>query len=95
MTEPISNDDHDGPKVPKEQGAMSKRLAEMTEETMETGGRSARKAMDEAGFSEDLKKQLEERIAESTFRSQNQQALSQAEMPACRPNADIQRGLTI
>lgn len=56
----------------------------MTEETMETGGRSAQKAMNEAGFSEELKKQLESRIAETTFRSQNQQALSQAEMPVRR-----------
>ena len=65
----------------KEEGAMSRRLSEMTEETMDTGGRSARKAMEEAGFSEELKKQLEDRIAQTVFRSKNQQALSQAEIP--------------
>lgn len=62
---------------------MSRRLSEMTEQSMEEGGRSARKTMEEAGFSEELKKQLEERIAESTFRSQNAAAISQVEMPVC------------
>lgn len=60
---------------------MSRRLSEMTEESMETGGRSARKAVEEAGFSEELKRQLEDRIAQASFRSTNQQAISEAEMP--------------
>ncbi|KAG8627488.1 hypothetical protein KVT40_004971 [Elsinoe batatas] len=68
----------------KEQGAMSRRLAELTSESLETGGRSARKAVDEAGFSEDLKKQLEERIANAGFRSDNASAFAQAEL---RPSA--------
>ncbi|KAF2224922.1 hypothetical protein BDZ85DRAFT_167350, partial [Elsinoe ampelina] len=68
----------------KEQGAMSRRLAELTSESLETGGRSARKAVDEAGFSEDLKKQLEERIANAGFRSENASAFAQAEL---RPSA--------
>ena len=62
-------------------GAMSRRLADMTERSMEEGGRSAKKAVEEAGFSEDLKKQLEERIAAGTFRSENASAFAQAEMP--------------
>lgn len=64
-------------------GAMSRRLQEMTEENLQTGGRSARKAVEEAGyeFSETLKKELEEKIANSTFRSENASALAQANMP--------------
>jgi hypothetical protein len=60
---------------------MSRRLAEMVEETMDTGSRSDRKLMQHVGFSEELKKQLEERIAQSTFNSENQQALSKANLP--------------
>lgn len=62
-------------------GAMSKRLAEMTEESIDTGGSSAMKNVESAGFSEELKKQLEARIAGDAFRSQNQRAFAEAEMP--------------
>ncbi|KAK5102106.1 hypothetical protein LTS08_004566 [Lithohypha guttulata] len=54
----------------------------MAEETMDTGSKSDRKLMSDAGFSEGLKKQLEERIAQTAFQAQNQQALSQASMPS-------------
>jgi hypothetical protein len=37
--------------------------------------------MEGAGFSEELKKQLEERIAQSSFRSENAAAVSQVDMP--------------
>lgn len=53
----------------------------MAEETMDTGSKSDRKMMSDAGFSDDLKKQLEERIAQTAFQSENQQALSQASIP--------------
>lgn len=64
------------------QGAMSRRLQEMTEENIQTGGRSARKAVQEAGFefSESLKKELEEKIASANFRNENASALAQAGM---------------
>lgn len=65
-----------------EKGAMSRRLAEMAEETMDTGSSSDRKMMTDAGFSDDLKKQLEERIAQTTFQAENQQILSQVSMPS-------------
>jgi len=61
--------------------AMSRRLADMTDETLESGGRTARKAVDEAGFSEELKKRLEARIQDSTFRSENLVAFAQVNMP--------------
>ncbi|KAK5944287.1 hypothetical protein PMZ80_003568 [Knufia obscura] len=65
----------------EEQGAMSKRLSEMAEETLDTGSKSDRKLISDAGFSDDLKRQLEERIAQTAFRAENQQAMSIANMP--------------
>lgn len=62
-------------------GAMSRRLADMTDETLESGGRTARKAVQEAGFSEELKKRLEARIQDSTFKSGNSAAFAQVDMP--------------
>lgn len=65
----------------KEPGAMSRRLSEMAEETMDTGSKSDRKMMQDVGFSEDLKKQLEQRIAQSAFQTENQKAISVANIP--------------
>ncbi len=70
-----------GQKGGKEEGAMSKRLAEMTEETIDRDRRSAAQTVEAAGFSEELKKKLEARIADGAFRTQNQRALSEAEIP--------------
>ncbi|KAI4220987.1 MAG: hypothetical protein L6R36_007215 [Xanthoria steineri] len=63
-------------------GAMSRRLSEMTEDTVEHGGPAARKALDEAGFSEELKRRLEAKIADSTFRNENPAAFAQLDMPS-------------
>jgi hypothetical protein len=60
---------------------MSRRLSEMAEETMDTGSKSDRKLMQGAGFSEELKRKLEERIAQTAFQAENQQAFSEANMP--------------
>ncbi|KAL1970639.1 hypothetical protein VTN77DRAFT_4283 [Rasamsonia byssochlamydoides] len=65
-----------------EEGAMSRRLAEMTEQAMLEGGRSARKSIQEAGFSEELKRQLEERVKETSFKSEHASAISVANMPS-------------
>ncbi|KAK0859511.1 hypothetical protein LTS02_009132 [Friedmanniomyces endolithicus] len=43
---------------------------------------SAIRAVEEAGFGEDLKRQLEEKIASATFRSENANALAQAGLPS-------------
>ncbi|OJD17137.1 hypothetical protein AJ78_02731 [Emergomyces pasteurianus Ep9510] len=74
-----------------EGGPMSKKLSEMADESMFEGGKSSRRNMLEAGFSEELKKKLEVRIAESTFRSENAAAFSLANMPpgAGRGTQDI------
>lgn len=66
----------------KEKGAMSRRLSELSEESLESGGRSARKAVEEAGFSEELKRKLEDKIANASFKSENASAFAQASMPA-------------
>ncbi|KAK2861480.1 hypothetical protein FQN49_004156 [Arthroderma sp. PD_2] len=62
-------------------GAMSRRLAEMTEDAVTQGGRSTRKNIQEAGFSEELKQRLQERIAESSFKNENAAAISYANLP--------------
>ncbi len=64
-----------------ERGAMSRRLEEMTNETIEQGCRSAQKAVEESGFSEELKRQLEARILDSKFKSDNPGAFAQFNMP--------------
>ena len=61
---------------------MSRRLAEMSDESLESGGRGARKAVEEAGFSEELRARLEEKIAGASFRNENASAFAQANMPA-------------
>ena len=60
---------------------MSQRLAQMTEEALETGGRQGRKAVAEAGLNENLRKQFEERIASASFRQKHAQAFAQAALP--------------
>lgn len=64
-----------------EKGALSRRLSEMAEDAMNTGSKSDRKTMADAGFSEELKRKLEERIAQASFASENQKAMSEVNMP--------------
>ena len=78
--------DKDGQAGLEEQrGRMSEQLAQLTEEAIEQGGRGARKAVEEAGFSEELKRQLEARIKDSTFKSKNAAALAYANLPVMNP----------
>ncbi|KAL5339065.1 hypothetical protein BJX70DRAFT_177565 [Aspergillus crustosus] len=64
-----------------EEGAMTRRLSEMTEQAILEGGRSTRKNLAHAGFSEELKKELEERVAEAAFKSEHSAAHSIVNMP--------------
>ncbi|KAK7533782.1 uncharacterized protein J3D65DRAFT_556691 [Phyllosticta citribraziliensis] len=67
----------------EEKGAMTRRLEELTEEGLVSGGRRAQKAAtEEAGFSEELKKELEERIANSNFRSEYASQIGYANLPS-------------
>ena len=82
---PQSQEDGVPSKAPKEdegQGAMSRRLSEMSEESIETGGRSAIKAVEESGFSEELKSRLLDKIANANFRNEYAAAFAEANMPA-------------
>ncbi|KAF1977498.1 hypothetical protein BU23DRAFT_578006 [Bimuria novae-zelandiae CBS 107.79] len=60
---------------------MTRRLRDMSEEALESGSRSAQKTVSEAGFSEDLKRQLEERIASANFRTEHRNAFVESELP--------------
>ncbi|TAQ86300.1 hypothetical protein B7494_g5374 [Chlorociboria aeruginascens] len=61
-----------------QQGAMSRRLSQATEDALLEGGRAGRKAVEEAGFSEELKTKLLKRIEAQKFRSENAAAFAQA-----------------
>ena len=59
---------------------MSRRLEEMTEETVSQGGRSAKRAVEDAGFSEELKMRLQARLEDSQFRSEHPAAFAALNM---------------
>lgn len=67
----------------QEVGRMTERLVQMTEESIEEGGRGARRAVEEAGFSEQLKKQLEERLEQSKFKSEHATSFAEVTLPVC------------
>jgi hypothetical protein len=62
----------------KEQGAMSRRLQEATEDALYLGGRAGKKAVEDAGFSEELKMKLLEKVEAAKFRSENASAFAEA-----------------
>ncbi|KAJ6190752.1 hypothetical protein N7519_000773 [Penicillium mononematosum] len=72
----------DDSKEEEKDSPMGRRLAQMTEDAMLEGGRSAQRNIEQAGFSEELKNELAERIAASSFRSEYAAAHSIVEMPA-------------
>ncbi|KAF2137576.1 uncharacterized protein K452DRAFT_291391, partial [Aplosporella prunicola CBS 121167] len=61
---------------------MSRRLEELSEDALVSGGRRAQKAAEEAGFSEELRQKLEERIAGADFKNTYARELSQANLPS-------------
>lgn len=61
-----------------EVGAMTRRLQDLSEESLASSGRRARKAVEEAGFNEELKEQLLNRLADANFRAENPAAFAQA-----------------
>lgn len=81
-TKTKSHDDtEDNTDGDKEQGAMARRLSQMAEDALLEGGSSARRNIEQAGFSEDLKQQLEERVKAASFKSENPIAHSILDMP--------------
>ena len=67
--------------VEEERGPMYQRLADMTARSLDADGKGAHRIIKEAGFSEDLKRQLEARLQESAFRSENPAAFADVGMP--------------
>ncbi|KAM7208158.1 protein of unknown function (DUF1992) domain containing protein [Naviculisporaceae sp. PSN 640] len=83
---------HSKPKPPDgspsaEHGAMSRRLQEATEEALLTGGRAGKRAIEDAGFSEELKAKLLDKIAHAKFQSNNAAALSEAGITSRIPSS--------
>ncbi|KAH6657592.1 hypothetical protein BKA67DRAFT_532791 [Truncatella angustata] len=70
------------PKPENEPGPMARRLEEATEEALFTGGRAGRRAVEDAGFSEELKARLLARVRDAEFRSENASAFAEAGLPA-------------
>lgn len=62
----------------EELGPLAHRLQEATEEALFTGGRAGRQAVEDAGFSEELKKKLMSKIADAKFKSDFAGALAEA-----------------
>ncbi|KAI0466320.1 hypothetical protein F4859DRAFT_303845 [Xylaria cf. heliscus] len=65
-----------------EQGPLARRLQEATEEVLLTGGRAGRRAVEDAGFSEELKERLLAKVKDAQFRSEHAAAFVEASMPA-------------
>lgn len=70
---------------------MSRRLRSMSEESLESSPRSSGKMVEEAGFSEELRQQLEQRIASANFKAEHRSAFAEVEAPshAGRGSRDI------
>ncbi|KAK3386427.1 hypothetical protein B0H63DRAFT_430212 [Podospora didyma] len=73
------------PPPPKEQGPMARRLQEATEEAMFTGGRAGRRAIEDAGFSDELKSKLLEKLADAKFQAENSAAFMEAGITGALP----------
>ncbi|CEI70029.1 hypothetical protein FVEN_g10595 [Fusarium venenatum] len=68
----------DAPTPEKEPGPMARRLEEATEEALFTGGRAGRRAVEDAGFSEELKERLLSKFADAEFKSEHASAFAEA-----------------
>ncbi|CAZ83521.1 unnamed protein product [Tuber melanosporum] len=74
-----------GPPDAEEESALSRRFTEMTDEAMTSSPRKAAKITSENVLSEDLKRELEERIAKAQFNTTHAQALSVLDLPSGAP----------
>jgi DnaJ-like protein len=62
--------------------AMTQRLEQLTEDALQYGRRTSQIAINEAGFDEELRKRLEEKIASASIRADFPSAFAQSEMPS-------------
>lgn len=68
-------------------GPLARRLEEATEEALFTGGRAGRRAIEDAGFSEELKQRLLDKVANATFRDEHDTVLREAGLVGNVPEA--------
>ncbi|KAK3315552.1 hypothetical protein B0H66DRAFT_565581 [Apodospora peruviana] len=66
------------PPEPSEQGPMARRLEEATEEALLSGGRAGKRAIEDAGFSEELKTKLLKKLADAKFEAEHAAAFAEA-----------------
>lgn len=59
---------------------MSRRLQEATEEALLTGGRAGRRAVEDAGFDDELRQKLLDKVQDANFRNDFASAFAQADM---------------
>lgn len=89
-TERESNTTEDDPpsnSPPREPGPMARRLEEATEDALFTGGRAGRRAIEDAGFNEELKNRLLDKIADAKFRDEHNATLRDAGLVGSVPEA--------
>jgi hypothetical protein len=60
---------------------LARRLEDATEEVLLTGGKAGRRAIEDAGFSEELKERLLAKVKDAQFRSEHAAAFAEAGMP--------------
>lgn len=66
------------PTSPPSPGPMARRLEEATEDALLTGGRAGRRAVEDAGFNDELKQRLLSKIADAKFRDEHDAVLRDA-----------------
>ena len=66
---------------------MARRLEEATEEALLTGGRAGRRAIEDAGFNEELKQRLLDKVADAKFREEHGASLREAGLTSNIPEA--------
>ncbi|EAQ84191.1 hypothetical protein CHGG_10595 [Chaetomium globosum CBS 148.51] len=75
------------PNANPEPGPMTTRLRQATEDALLTGGRAGRRAVEEAGFSEELKAQLLDKVATARFNHEHSATLAQAGITSRLPDS--------
>ncbi|ELQ42004.1 hypothetical protein OOU_Y34scaffold00240g11 [Pyricularia oryzae Y34] len=80
----------DEPDPASMQGAMSRRLEQATEDALLTGGTAGRRAVEDAGFSDELKERLLNKIADAEFRAKHAGALHEAGIPSAASSSSHQ-----
>lgn len=66
---------------------MARRLEEATEEALFTGGRAGRRAIEDAGFNEELKQRLLDKVADARFREEHATSIREAGLTSNIPEA--------